>query len=88
MELYEISLLTSLWIIIIFAVLFFGLLYLNFIKRKKILKNGLGDEEILKNLRKKYRQFFYDKWQISKKNSSVPLYTLANSPTLIAAKNN
>lgn len=52
MELYEISLLTSLWIIIIFAVLFFGLLYLNFIKRKKILKNGLGDEEILKNLRK------------------------------------
>ena len=88
MELYEISLLTSLWIIIIFAVLFFGLLYLNFIKRKKILKNGLGDEEILKNLRKKYRQFFYDKWQISKKNSSVPLYILANSPTLIAAKNN
>jgi hypothetical protein len=56
MELYEISLLTSLWIIIIFAVLFFGLLYLNFIKRKKILKNGLGDEEILKNLRKKYRK--------------------------------
>lgn len=87
MELSEISLITSLWIIIIFATVFFLLLWLLVIKRRRILKTGLADEEILRNLRKKYRQFFYDKWLISKNNAGIPVYSLSNSPTLIRAKN-
>lgn len=87
MDLFEISMITSIWIIAVFGILFFVLVYLSYTKRKKILKNGLGDEEILKEIRKKYRQFFYDKWLISKKNAAIPLYSLSNSPTMIKAKN-
>lgn len=87
MDIDEISFIASLWIISIFGVVFFLLLWLLFVKRKKILKSGMADEEIYKGVRKEYRQFFYDTWLICKNNASVPLFSLANSPTLLEAKN-
>lgn len=87
MDLFEISLITSIWIIGIFGISFFVLVYVSYTKKRKILMNGLGDEEILRDMKKKYRQFFYDRWLISRKNSAIPLYTISNSPTLIRAKN-
>lgn len=87
MDLDDISLVTSLWIVFAFTLGFVLLLLLLSAKRRKILRSGLGDEEILRNLRKRYRTFFYEKWTIARQNSGIPLFTLSNSPTLIAAKN-
>lgn len=87
MDIGEISLITSLWIIIIFGLIFFSLLWFMVTKRRTILKSGLADEEILRNIRKKYRKFFYDRWQISKNNASIHIYALSNARTLIRAKN-